>query len=241
MPDGGTVTEFAVTFFDSFGASRKTERRMNLAALCEEILTTTRSRKDDLPWLKFAKFGEERTDKNSLRHDANVIAITGVEGDYDGEELGWQQAVDLLTHAGLKVIVYTSPRHTPDKPRWRALCPTSREWPPAHRRRFMARLSAVFAGKFSRESWTLSQSYYYGSVDRNPDHHVELVEGMPIDLADHLDAPVDGDETHHDHPEGRDQGRAPYDETDLLAQIISGTSYHVARPNAWGSIRSALL
>ena len=43
-----------------------------------------RRRRNGLPWLKLAPFGDMRRAKGSLRHDANVLAITGVEADYDG-------------------------------------------------------------------------------------------------------------------------------------------------------------
>ena len=38
-------------------------------------------------------------------------------------------------------------------------------------------------GTLAPKSFTLSQAYYFGSVERNPDHAVELVEGRFIDLA----------------------------------------------------------
>ncbi len=44
--------------------------------------------------------------------------------------------------------------------------------------------NGVLGGIFSPESWTLSQSYYYGSVARNPSHRVQLIEGAPINLRD---------------------------------------------------------
>src|SRR5437762_687919 len=39
------------------------------------------------PLIKLATFGDQRSDRGSLRHDANVVAVTGVEGDYDGEKI----------------------------------------------------------------------------------------------------------------------------------------------------------
>lgn len=52
----------------------------------------------------------------------------------------------------------------------------------------MSRLNGVLGGVLAPESWTLSQSYYYGSVDGNPAHRVIVVEGMQtLDRADELD------------------------------------------------------
>jgi hypothetical protein len=48
-------------------------------------------------------------------------------------------------------------------------------------------LNGVFHGIFSVESWTLSQSYYLGSINHNPSHRCEIIPGTPIDLLDALD------------------------------------------------------
>jgi len=99
-----------------------------------------------------------------------VLAISGIEADYDGEAMPFDDAVEVLTKAGVSAILYTSPSHTEDTPRWRVLCPTSRELPPERRDKLMGRLNGLFRGCFSGESWTLSQSYYFGSVNSNPSH-----------------------------------------------------------------------
>lgn len=117
-----------------------------------------------------------------------MLAVTGIEADYDGEVLGFDEAHERLGAAGLRAILYTSPSHTEDAPRWRVLCPLSAEYPPDRRDGFLARLNGLFGGIFANESWTRSQSYYHGSVNRNPSHRVALLDGTPIDQADELDA-----------------------------------------------------
>lgn len=77
--------------------------------------------KAELPLIKLARFGDDRTRKGSLRHNANMLAIEGVEGDYDGGKLSVERAAAKLRKAGLSAVIYTSPSHTPDKPRWRVL------------------------------------------------------------------------------------------------------------------------
>jgi hypothetical protein len=176
-----------VTFFADHTATTKREQSWRLDALAELIHTTAASDKARLPWLKLARFGERRTDKGSLRHNDNVVAITGIEGDYDRGEMSLAEAKDISARAEITAILYPSPSYTPAKPKWRVLAPFSQEYPPEARDRFMARLNGLFGGVFSRESWVLSQSYYYGRV-ANPDHHAVVFEGTPIDLADHLDA-----------------------------------------------------
>src|SRR5262249_27155582 len=153
--------KIAVTFFTDQYAATKDERSVALDELAQRIETATGPDKSRLPWLKLARFGNIRTDQNSLRHDANLLAISGIEADYDAARMSFEEAVERLRAAGILGIVYTSPSHTEDTPRWRVLCPLSAEYPPDQRDHFLARLNGLFGGVFSRESWTRSQSYYF--------------------------------------------------------------------------------
>lgn len=76
-------------------------------------------------------------------------------------------------------------------PRWRLLCRLSTTYPPDTRKHFMGRLAGLFregnTTVLAAESWTLSQAYYYGAVDHNPEHHVKLTEGETLDQLDELD------------------------------------------------------
>jgi hypothetical protein len=177
-----------ITFFPDAGAATKREQALDLTDLARRIEITTGPDKAHLPWLKCARFGDIRTDKASLRWDGNLLAITGIEGDYDGEEISFETACDVMRRGGVASIVYTSPSHTEDTPRWRVLCPLSEEYPPDCRDAFLARLNGLFGGIFSRESWTRSQSYYFGSVNSNPSHRVAVLAGKPIDQAVELDS-----------------------------------------------------
>jgi putative DNA primase/helicase len=191
-----------VTFFSDHAATTKREERLSLEALVELIQTTAASDKASLPWLKLARFGENRSKGGALRNNDNVIAVTGLEADYDQGEMSLAEARDIIVSAGICTILYASPSYTPAAPKWRVLCPFSQEYPPAERDRFMARLNGLFGGIFSRESWVLSQSYYYGGV-ANPDHHATLFEGTPIDLTDQLDRGAIG------RPSERNIGQRP--------------------------------
>lgn len=181
-----------ITKFPTAGASSKEERRLPLRAIVGALRDTRADAKAALPWLKLAAFGDLRTERNSLRHDRNVLSIHGVEGDYDGEQITIERARQILAQAGIAAILYTSPSHTPQAPRWRVLCPTSEALPPAERARLLARLNGLFVGALSRESFTLSQSYYYGAIGEAPHHVVVAIDGRPIDLAHELDAQAIG-------------------------------------------------
>ena len=191
-----------VTFFKNFAAAEKAEARTSMRGLLPRLINTTRDDKKKLPWLKLARFGNTKTPREqqpdgswkggSLRHDANMLGISGIEGDYDHEILTVDEALAILASTGIAAIVYTSPSHTEDAQRWRLLCPLSRDYDPPERDRFMARLNGLFQGSLSRESFARSQSYYYGSVRKSPSHRVEIIEGDALDLRDDLDTTAVG-------------------------------------------------
>ena len=162
--------------------------KMTLPGLRNLVLNTTASKKDSLPLLKLASFGNTRSQGKSLRNNANVLSINGVELDYDGENMPFDGAVAKTEKAHLRALIYTSPSHSERKPRWRILLPTSRPLAPGERANLVARVNGLFEGIFANESFTLSQGYYYGSVANNPAHRAVIVDGDSIDLRDDLDA-----------------------------------------------------
>jgi P4 family phage/plasmid primase-like protien len=220
---------FKVTFFQSFGATAKQENMHTLQSLAAKVQNATASSKQQLPWLKLGLFGDAKTDKGSLRHDSNLHAITGIEADYDGERVGFDAAVETAIKADLLALIYTSPSHSQAQPRWRVLCPTSQPMLPGQRSQLLGRLNGAFGGIFSAESWTLSQAYYYGSVARNPDHRVYLVDGTPIDQLSELDELWRGKPNANFSPGITSTAcHGPIDEAALLEEIRSGASYHTA-------------
>ncbi|MFC7737518.1 phage/plasmid primase, P4 family [Roseomonas sp. GCM10028921] len=229
MPSSPLDQPFQVTFFRTQGAKEKQQETYSLRLLAPWVQTTTASDKKWLPWLKLARFGDLRTDAECLRHDANVLAISGIEADYDGGEVSFEQAVDIAGKAGLLCLLYTSPSHSAASPRWRVLCPTSTELEPSRRDHLLGRLNGLFQGIFSQESWTLSQSYYFGRVRENPDHQVEILEGFPIDEMDELDEVWRGkpNTTAGKFASGKPR-QGPLNEAELLEKIRSGLCYHAA-------------
>lgn len=181
-----------ITFFPNFGAAEKREEILSLRSVAPRIRTTTGLVKEKLPWLKLARFGGKRSAKGSLRNNENLLAISGIEGDYDAEISSVDDALRVIRAAGIAGMVYTSPSHTEDAPRWRVLCPLSEERPPGDRHQLLARLNGLFQGALSGESFTLSQSYYFGSIKNNPSHRVEIVDGAYLDARPDLDADAIG-------------------------------------------------
>lgn len=120
--------------------------------------------KGTLPLLKMAEMGNTLNRKKSLRHEGNIQQVTGVIGDYDSEVLPVAQAIELLEKKGIKAYVYTSASHTPEKPRWRVVCPLSKPHSPDAHTALTARLNGALGGILAGESFTLAQFYYFGKV-----------------------------------------------------------------------------
>lgn len=153
------------------------------ARLCEPVGTTKKA----LPLVKLAQFGTKRTEKGSLRHDANTRMVTGLEADYDAGEISLEEAVTRLERAQIRAVVTTTPSHRPDKPRWRAFAPTSRAIHPEDRYRLMARLNGALGGILAGESFTLSQSFYFGQVQGVPFKTMATFDGEDGSYIDELD------------------------------------------------------
>ena len=221
-----------VTFFTDFAAQTKREETVTLDELAQAIRQMTASEKRRLPWLKLAKFGDTHTERSSLRSDANVISISGVEADFDAGDISFDEAVAIAEKAPLRSVIYTSPSHTDDKPRWRVLAPTSEQLPPHRRAGLMARLNGLYRGVFAVESFTLSQSFYWGAVGDNPAHRVATVDGEYIDQLDELDLIAIG-KRNGAGPQAPGVLPGPLDEEALTAEITSGRAYHTALSRAW--------
>jgi hypothetical protein len=185
--DTETKTIHVTIFCDEF-AKTLDVKNLTLAKLRELVLTTTAATKAALPLLKLAVFGDKRTANDCLRSNANVREITGVEVDYDGKEMALETAISMLKAAGLASLAYTSPNYAKEKPKWRVVLPTSRPLDPKERAKLVARVNGVLGGIIAGESFTLSQSFYFGSINGNPDHRAELTDGDFVDLRADLDA-----------------------------------------------------
>lgn len=205
------------TEFPDQWAKSKRIFRSSLRELAQRIQRTCAASKEELPWLKLGPFGDTPTTKGSLRSNANLIAINGIELDYDDGDVTWDQALARLYEAGIPALLYTTRRHTSEKPRFRILIPTSRALPPEERARLVARAYGVVKGTIDGASFTQSQCFYYG-FPVGVRMFVELIDppgGRFIDLADDLDAGALGkDGKPYGRPAANDDSY-DYDDDDL--------------------------
>jgi hypothetical protein len=119
------------------------------------------------PMVKLATFGKISKPSGALRHNDNVLEVFGVEGDYDDEKVALEQALKMLESHQIKAAVFPTPTNTHATPRWRVLAPLSKPYAPEERDALMARLNGALGGILASESFTLSQSYFYGGTPFN--------------------------------------------------------------------------
>jgi hypothetical protein len=218
--------QFLVTFFDDVYAKSLVSKSTTLAELHKLINETTALSKVELSLFKLAEFGSHRTEQGCLRNDANVVLVTGLVVDYDGEEMAMQEAVDRLDAYSLHFETYTSPRHTPSKPRFRGVLPTSKPLPPAEHNRLMNGVNGLLGGTLGAENWSLSQSYYYGHVVGVPFESYLSDGEVCVDEID-LDAIAQPFRAQSKGP-GTKPGSPDFgnmDQTELLEVIKSGEHY----------------
>ena len=136
-----------------------------------------RESKSALPLLKLAEFGDEPTNKGTMRHEGNIISFSGLEADYDDGEMGIQEAYDRLMGAGIKCALYTTPTHTEEKPRWRVIAPFFEPADATVRTTALNRLNGVLGGVLAPESWTLAQSFFIGNITGKDKATVMVTDG----------------------------------------------------------------
>lgn len=190
--------------------TKKADKRQTWPEFCQWLQDLPPAKvKDDCKLIKLARFGETRTplrtngdgskSGNSLRHNANVLEVTGIEGDYDSEVMTPEQAVALLEQHQLKAAIAPTFSARPGAPRWRVLTPLTTAIKPAERLRYVEALNGMLGGVLAHESKTLSQSYYIG-----------VPEGAAYSVLHTFDDPEEGytlDEL--DMLDGIDQHRQP--------------------------------
>jgi hypothetical protein len=223
------MPSFWRTMFNDVYARTMQGEDTDLDGLAREIAAARAPDKDSQPLLKLARFGANRDPSSgSLRYDANVLAVSGCEGDHDSGSMTMQEAARRLDDAGIAHILYSTFSHTAVAPRWRALCPFSKALPPAMRAGLVNRLNGILGGVLARESWVLSQAFFFGQVDgRDP---VDIVIGdheIYIDEDDELDEAA----LPFRPPGGQAKGGAStdfdaLDEAALLDLIQSGEHYY---------------
>lgn len=178
--------------------------------------------KKRLPLLKLGAYQGTRS------KDA-FVSIEGVEGDYDAGLVSVDLAIERLRAARLAAVVYTTPSHTTQAPRWRVLCPTSKTLSAEDGRGLCERVNGALHGILGPESFDGGRAYFYGGLGGDPCPVAFVIEGRAIDLAWDVPRIAKGD---------RALGASPAPEVvDLLAD---DDDYLACFRTDWAEIDAAL-
>jgi hypothetical protein len=188
--------QFPVTTFPNSFAKRKTVEHLTSEGVADRLdnIEPVKSKADCI-FIKLALFGFNKSKKGCLRHDANVMAVSGCEIDYDAGVMPPEEAAAIFKANNIEALIYTSASHTKERPRWRVLLPFSEdivgstEHMRNERRRMVQRADNLLGGIAARESYTLSQAFYFGVVE--PKEEAGLfdmleIKGCHIDQCDEL-------------------------------------------------------
>ena len=129
---GAETTDFSAKpvrftlFEDRFASFHVEVEEPSLDKLAKSLRATEAASKDKLPWIKLARVSGHPSDNGSLRYDAAITELWGVEGDYDGGIFPFEEAAGKIEAAEIEALLYETASSTPERPRWRVLAPTSR-------------------------------------------------------------------------------------------------------------------
>lgn len=169
-----------ITVFNDVFAKEKKEHELTWAQIVERMINPHLfPSKGACPLIKLAEFGDTPNGSGSYRYDANLKKVFGIEVDYDGEEITPEEAAQRLQEKSVEALIYTSASHTEEKPRWRILAPLTRPKSAKERSYYVGLLNGIFEGQLAGESFTASQTYYFGKV--NDAYKAIHVEGLTLD------------------------------------------------------------
>lgn len=122
---------------------------------------------------------------NGIRKTANVLYRTLVTLDIDyGAQEVWD---DFTLNFGCAALLYSTHKHTPEKPRMRLVLPADRQMTPAEYepvcRYWTARLGIEM---FDHTTYQLARLFYWGSVSRDGEYLFEYQDGPAFSVDDVL-------------------------------------------------------
>jgi hypothetical protein len=209
---------------------------MSVEELHDMANNTRATRKEDLPLFIAGKFGTKRSNKNSLRHDDNLIARTGWAVDYDDEVMPLDEPKRRCNRVGLACFGYTSPSHRNSAPRWRLGGPFSRDITAAEYPRMIARVHGLLGGALAPESGKSTQAMFIGRID-GADFNSFVGDGEEcLDEMEELDSraiPLRG-QSRRGKPKVGKPDLKDFTEDELKEEITSGRApFHASGRLLW--------
>lgn len=111
-----------------------------LIAVLRDLHTRVLAAKDEAGLISPSTYDPNASQETS-RGLANIKYVNGVWLDNDGGDLGFEEFARLFPY--LRMVVWNTYSHTPQKPRWRVFIPTSKAMSPEVYRLIMAEIEAV--------------------------------------------------------------------------------------------------
>jgi hypothetical protein len=176
-----------ITLFPDTHALTRESLFIPLRQFGDTLRTARAPTKQLLRLFSLCSYGDKRTSKNSLRHDANVRECFAVVGDYDGEKVSLTEAAEALHRARIAALL--SPH--------RRIQRTARAGGSS---RHSATRCTKTAPTLPTSPWPITQSWSHdlpassqttlppragqsprgiGCCDSATDHEVVLLEGFP--------------------------------------------------------------
>ncbi|UNC14753.1 AAA family ATPase [Acidiphilium multivorum] len=234
-------TPIALTFFHSVTGTTAEQVTMSMAQLVERLCGTEAESKHDLPLISGCRFGNLKTGKGSLRHDGNVLAISAIVVEHDSGTITLAEARATMAAARVGGLIYATPSHAPDAPRWRLICPLSSDLPREQHRGLVDRLNAVLNGALAQESWTVSQPYFFGFVSGKPKEWLAVEGGFLDQQVDFEAGGITSNEIQSlAAPVAKTAAELSAFDPEWLRRLIMQTGEHAMREPEWSSTLRAL-
>ena len=178
VPPRPSASTFRYTIFKDFRALSFDARESTWAQLVDQLRTAPAvAKKADLPLIKGATYGNERSLKGSPRSELNMLEVSFLEVEHDTGEVLIGEAADRLRVLGLQAVLYTTARNINGQ-RWRMFLPLSQPIALQQREGFTRALDDALDGCLAPESHTSAQAWYFGRVEGVPFEMIE-VDGEP--------------------------------------------------------------
>ena len=157
-----------ITFFDDIQARRPRPVRLTWETFANLVARPPAAHdKKGLRWIKLAMYGDKRSPKGCARFDNNVVALTGIELDYDSPVTDFRVACERLARAGVRSALHSTPSYWRDGS-FRVLVPFNSPLYTdlkAQREDKINRIARIVGEAPARESYVLSQAYYFGRIE----------------------------------------------------------------------------
>lgn len=169
--------ELAHTSFVGTKTTNGKFQRCTWAALASALADpTTYPTKAACALMRFGTFAG-----NSRASGSKLLSLDVLQVDYDAGLVSVAEAAERLRRAGVRALIYTTPSHQPERPRWRIVAPLAASITEDRHEALVDLLNGAVGGILAVESWHWTRCYYVGRVE-GAAYETAEVEGECIDI-----------------------------------------------------------